>query len=882
MQYLNNKSIEQQHIIVQIINDKLKYNNKNCIYCLNNKLFDKIIKIGSTIRPEFRKYDYHTSSPYPFYYDWVFYLDKFNCYFLDDIIKFELNNYRIKEHGSIEFYSSNISFNDIEDILKKYKISYHLELGDKFKDRPLTYNKNYDKIDLNKYKSNLIKMDPSEIQLLALIKSISKDRLQDLGINLNSTNNSVEEDCDHSYLDGIISKLDFNTVKNDISCQSINFIYDKMRNPNKINRKSLILGDIQSGKTNEIIQLSYFICRYLRIPVIIMLQNKKAGITQLRVRLDQFNQHNKINFKLKYKITSGQSVKKSHLSELFHPQNHRGEIIICLCNPKQLNKIKNSIELCKDQHSKVAPYICLIDEYDDLIKSRHDIDESNKNKNKNKKKTEIPALYLQKKSYLSIGITATLLAPMMQEDKLTKEDIFKLKTNDNYVGYMSTDRLQLFDISKHIIRPKGKKTTKLNSTSISYIIKDIEHSINSIKTYSITLFNISDKKEDHRQYSEDIRNEFPDWGVVQFHSNEDNKILCELPENNNITKEEEIRKGDKLITIKLHKCRIPDYKLKLIERGEDRFYDKYSIEFENMSIQEVITKLLEYTNKICIMSGRMATRGISFVNNDYSKHITDLVYVPSDASHVTRNVQDMRIFGNFNKDGIMLTLYIEKAMYEDNIQKYHNLQITILNEIHQNKSIKDGIMELPINTSDIPSKKLDRPALMKGLEFNNSNTWGISIGTDDLEEAKIKIKNKYKDYNIIVYSKKHTIPIDKPFEPPQKIPGFNKLQQYYKNKIDLFTSSTNRINYIYPDYKNGWPLHNPIHIKYNINQKRSIPDVCYYGKIGTKTLDLIIRDKSIDIDKISTNTIVIFYSREGYHYSIKNNNLSLLTDKFNP
>ena len=144
---------------------------------------------------------------------------------------------------------------------------------------------------------------------------------------------------------------------------------------------------------------------------------------------------------------------------------------------------------------------------------------------------------------------------MMQEDKLTKEDIFKLKTNDNYVGYRSTDRLQIFDISKHIIRPKGKKTTKLNSTSISYIIKKIENSINSIKTYSITLFNISDKKEDHRQYSEDIRNEFPDWGVVQFHSNEDNKILCELPENNNITNEEEIRKGDKLITIKLHNSR---------------------------------------------------------------------------------------------------------------------------------------------------------------------------------------------------------------------------------------------------------------------------------------------------------------------------------------
>ena len=1008
MKVLLNKTQLEKNIIINIINNKLINKSNNCIYGLNNKLFNNIIKIGSTVRPEFRKYDYHTSSPYPFFYDWIFYLKDFNCYLFDDILKHELDESRIKENGSIEFYNNIIDYTKIEYILQKYDITYKLELGDKFKKKPENYKKHYDKIDLKIYNEFILKMDIKELQLLSLIKSISKDRLQNLGINIDTNPYNLEDDCDHSYLDGIISKLNFNLIKDHIKCQSIDFIYDKMKNPNKINRKSLILGDIQSGKTNEIIQLSYFICRYLKIPVIIMLQNKKAGITQLCVRLDQYNQtlkKNNINFQLKYKITSGQDVKKKYIASLFHPQTHHGEIIICLCNPKQLNKIKDSIKLCQlTNNNKIAPFICLIDEYDDLIKSRHDIEESNKNK---KKKTEIPALFLQQKSYLSIGITATLLAPMMQEDKLTKHDIFKLTTNDNYVGYRSDDRLHIEDISEDIIRPKGKKTTKLNSNSISSIIKKIEKSINDIKPYSITLFNISDKKDDHRQYSEDIRNEFPSWSVVQFHSNEDNKIICELPENNSIVKEEEIRIGDKVISIKLHKCRIPDHKLKYIENDIDRFYDKYSIEFENMSIQEVITKLLEYTNKICIMSGRMATRGISFVNNDYSKHITDLIYVPSDASHVTRNVQDMRIYGNFKKDGIKLTLYVEKTMYEDNIKTYHTLQTSILDQINQSTSIKEGFMSLTLDSEKIPTKKIDRPALMKGLSFIPDNTWGVPLNTHNIDEAKEKVKTKYGNYNINVYSEKFEIDIDKPFESPKKtykeikkvltpeqlnerfgkkigkIPlkinhnildinnktetllfikkywkeitnikyyevrkgvmerknGINKainenepynygnymksgmawilqylnetyydivsieknvilpeddyfvqdksLIKYYKECIDRFTKSENTVQYIYSDYKNGWPLHNPFHIEETINRK--VPNICYYGEIGIKKMTIIVRNiqynqtqkksLSLDFNEAENNNILIFYSKEGYHYAIKNSNLSSLKDK---
>ena len=85
-------------------------------------------------------------------------------------------------------------------------------------------------------------------------------------------------------------------------------------------------------------------------------------------------------------------------------------------------------------------------------------------------------------------------------------------------------------------------------------------------------------------------------------------------------------------------------------------FSRYIIEFEKYSISEIITELMTYTNKICIIRGRMACRGISFVNDDYSKHITDMIYVPSGTSHLTRNVQDMRIYGNFPDDNLYINL----------------------------------------------------------------------------------------------------------------------------------------------------------------------------------------------------------------------------------
>ena len=120
------------------------------VYIINN------IKIGSTKRPETRKYDYQTSSPYPYKYLWLFYLKNSDCYTVDDLLKRELKDFNVKDkedkHVGIEFYQ-NINFLDVARILNKFNIEYILEKGDKYQEKKKidTETKNYLDKNMNRF-----------------------------------------------------------------------------------------------------------------------------------------------------------------------------------------------------------------------------------------------------------------------------------------------------------------------------------------------------------------------------------------------------------------------------------------------------------------------------------------------------------------------------------------------------------------------------------------------------------------------------------------------------------------------------------------------------------------------------------------------------------
>ena len=700
-----------------------------------------------------------------------------------------------------------------------------------------------------------------------------------------------------------VSEIDISKIK----CQSINFMIEKLKNKS---RKALLLGEIQSGKTNEIIQLSKFVYHHLNVPIIILLQNKKAGISQLVERINQVNKN--IDGKvLEYILVGSKSCSKMKLSKLFNTETPSSKIIISLSNTVQLKKLLNAIELSTNNNI-IPPYVCFVDEFDDsVLKSRQDIDN-----NSDRMKTEVPAQKIIKNSVLTLGISATLMAFFMQAYSYTIDDIFKLKPSTDYVGYVS-DRLEIIDIKEYISKKINKYTTRLSIDNYKIIINNILLSLDNTKNYTITLLNISDKKEDHDSFYNLMLNEYDEWSTIKFHSNDEDKIIASLPSSTNSNYFNAIKKilrvnhlsiyeyyndgPEALIKIRknIRKFKqtneIMDKISQCIDNEEDLYMETYEIEFYNQSIQEILTELLKFTNKICVLSGRMATRGISFVNNNYTKHITDLIYIPSDNSHATRNVQDMRIFGNFKQDSIKLSLYCDEGLFLDTIYKYVDTQQDILNSVTNDISIKKSLMTMPLDASKLPKKKIDRDKVIKGLKFSNSD-YGISLSTKILDEAITKLREIYKNNDIIIYSEifsnveineQKLIDENKyPIYPNKK----NQFSKFYKSIIEQnFDHSINTVWHIL-DKTNAYPLWNPLKIDNAISGKNKFIDVCYVINKDNCTLDLVVKNNDFNtdnIDEIDDNTIILFGSLDPittnkltYSYIVTSNSNDVLTDKF--
>ena len=172
-----------------------------------------------------------------------------------------------------------------------------------------------------------------------------------------------------NYILESLNKINQQEIKN-INCQSIEFFVERIK---KKIKNICILGLVQSGKTNEIINLVYFCIRYLKIPVIIIIQNKTSGFKQLEERFQKFiNKLKDCNFKVRY--TKG--IKTSILEKTFNYKNPVPEVIISLSNFKQLGNLDRTLKYIKEKNNNnISPYALFMDEYDELIKSRLDINE---------------------------------------------------------------------------------------------------------------------------------------------------------------------------------------------------------------------------------------------------------------------------------------------------------------------------------------------------------------------------------------------------------------------------------------------------------------------------------------------------------------------------
>lgn len=150
----------------------------NCIYILTHECAYNVngiptYKIGSSKVLPGRILTYKTYYPIDKNVLGYFYIYNYDCYQLDDDIKIDFNDLRIKLSGGIEFYK-NIHLNLIENYLSKRNIKYDLYQDQDYLNINLKY---FDtllndgmKEQYNIYKKNYIPIDNAKTNLINILK----------------------------------------------------------------------------------------------------------------------------------------------------------------------------------------------------------------------------------------------------------------------------------------------------------------------------------------------------------------------------------------------------------------------------------------------------------------------------------------------------------------------------------------------------------------------------------------------------------------------------------------------------------------------------------------------------------------------------------------
>ena len=143
--------------------------------------------------------------------------------------------------------------------------------------------------------------------------------------------------------------------------------------------------------------------------------------------------------------------------------------------------------------------------------------------------------------------------------------------------------------------------------------------------------------------------------------------------------------------------------------------NKVSI-FKKHTIAEVLQLLKECTH-ISIISGHLASRGISFVSSDYSVHLTDQYLVPSKSSHGENILQSLRILGCYS-DNSPLTLWCSKETWAHIIEQ-NKLLNKLINVSNNSKEWLFKIKEVLVSK---PKRPPTRPNLIKDTKYSKKGS----------------------------------------------------------------------------------------------------------------------------------------------------------------
>ena len=439
-----------------------------------------------------------------------------------------------------------------------------------------------------------------------------------------------------------------------------------------------LVGHVQSGKTNEEINYCYSSINN-GYPVIFLVRNITADQLQLSMRISEYNQT--IETPLKVKILSHGSLEQ--IAESMKLKY----IVILLCNRIQLKKMKEVLKIYKGEYN-----IC-IDEVDFSIKSKN-----------NESESDIILSQIKNSANHILGATATPIAVFTTQREMTK--VIKLKPNKRYHGVES---LNIEFVNNFITNDPRSDIETINQIYSSLLQKKS----------AVLLHSVTKKRKNHLSLMLFTANLFPTFTYI-IYNGDGIQVLCKNREPEHFAKNRSVNRYGQNIN-----------KYHLLKKNNIFIHF-----FENYSISEVLQLLVndpfyDHTH-VSIISGYLASRGVSFVSSDYSIHLTDQYFNAGRQTHGENYLQSLRILGCYN-DTTPLTLWCSKRSWKCILQ--HNKLInSIVNSIHNDSQWMAKIKEVMINKPDSP---LTRPGLTTKLRKISNNHFSLILSDDDHEEEVI-------------------------------------------------------------------------------------------------------------------------------------------------
>jgi hypothetical protein len=412
-----------------------------------------------------------------------------------------------------------------------------------------------------------------------------------------------------------------------------------------------LVGHVQSGKTLEEMNFCYQNVT-IGIPVIFITRNITADQLQLFARFSDFNKT--IDTPMEIKILSHGSIEDTVKSM------EKSSVIILLCNRMQLRKMKQVLKVYTDEYS-----LC-IDEADFAIKSKDLSSESD-------------ALLTQIKSGAKhvLGATATPLALFTNQNDINT--IVTLKKNKRYQGIES---LNVEFVDPCITTDPRSDTVTINEIYTTLLKKS--------KAFLLHL--VTKKRVQQMKIMHFVSGLFPTFTYIVYNG-DGIQVICKNREELPFTKPRSVNKYGQNIN---------KYHMLHKENCVIHFFENYSIA---EVLQILVDDFYEHTH-ISILSGNLASRGVSFVSSDYSLHLTDQYFHPGPKTHGENYMQSLRILGCYN-DTLPLTLWCSERTWES-INSHNELIHTITNEIKNNVSWLKKIKNVLILK---PNSPLTRPRL---------------------------------------------------------------------------------------------------------------------------------------------------------------------------